>query len=73
MLILLILLSDLIGIVTIIYGFVIFVRGKVNLGLSRNLTGTKAYWAAGVCMIVGFALIRFNHAMVDAFPEGLGH
>ena len=69
----LILLSDLIGLGTVGYGFSIIWRGKANLGLGQIPTGTKASWAGLACVLVGLALIRFNHAMVDCYPNGLGH
>jgi dipeptide/tripeptide permease len=65
--------SELIGLGTIVYGLVIVSRGRVNLGLGRNLAGLKVFWVGLFCVILGLALIRFNHAMVNTFPEGLGH
>jgi hypothetical protein len=73
MLILLILLSDLVGIVTILFGLVIALRDRVNFGLGYQWSGTKAFASGLVCVLVGLALIRFNHAMANTFPEGLGH
>jgi hypothetical protein len=69
MLILLILL----GLGTVGCGFSIILQGKANLGLGKILTGSKAEWAGLACVLVGLALIRFNHAMVDWYPNGLGH
>jgi hypothetical protein len=61
------------GIVSILFGIVGFVRGKLRLTHEKILTGTLATFVAGVCTILGLLMIAYIVLMIRWFPEGWGH
>jgi len=57
-----------IGFVSVLFGIVGFVRGKVPLTADEVLTGSSAKIASGATIIVGFALIGLGVILLRLLP-----